>query len=77
MTGIRRFPIPEDKEGIAYAQIDLAEIAIAKMAADPTGHYARGDVTRLVVNRSPRRAIEYKDDETRVAEPVMAATEAS
>jgi nitrilase len=47
--------LPEDQEGIIYADIDLAMISIAKAAYDPTGHYARGDVTRLLLNRSPRR----------------------
>jgi aliphatic nitrilase len=48
--------LPEDEEGIIYADIDLAMISISKAAYDPTGHYARGDVTRLLLNRSPRRS---------------------
>jgi aliphatic nitrilase len=47
--------MPQDQEGILYADIDLSMIAIAKAAYDPSGHYARGDVVRLMVNRSPRR----------------------
>jgi nitrilase len=47
--------LPQDEEGILYADIDLSMIAIAKAAYDPSGHYARGDVVRLMVNRSPRR----------------------
>lgn len=54
-------PIPEDEEGIAYAEIDLGLIPTAKMAADPTGHYSRADATRLIVDRTPRRAVEYRD----------------
>lgn len=55
-------PIPEHEEGIAYAEIDLAEIPISKMAADPTGHYSRSDVARLILDRTPRAAITYIDD---------------
>lgn len=45
--------IPEDQEGIVYADIDLSMISLAKAAADPSGHYARPDVTRLLFNRTP------------------------
>lgn len=44
--------LPEDAEGIVYAEIDLGEIALAKSAADPVGHYSRRDVTRLMLNRA-------------------------
>jgi len=47
--------LPQDQEGILYADIDLSMIAIAKAAYDPSGHYARGDVVRLMVNRNPRK----------------------
>ncbi|MGY3234137.1 MULTISPECIES: nitrilase [unclassified Bradyrhizobium] len=56
--------LPQDKEGILYADVDLSMIAIAKAAYDPTGHYARGDVVRLMVNRSPRRtSVGFSEDE--------------
>src|SRR5712691_11429983 len=54
-------PLPEDAEGILYADCDVAAIAIAKSAADPAGHYARPDVTRLLVNRSPAPRVELTD----------------
>ncbi|MFG6432986.1 nitrilase [Roseateles sp. LYH14W] len=48
-------PLPEGQEGILYADIDLTTIAMAKAAYDPAGHYARGDVVRLMINRAPRK----------------------
>jgi aliphatic nitrilase len=51
-------PLPEDEEGILYADADPALIAIAKSAADPTGHYSRPDVTRLLLNRAKTPRVE-------------------
>lgn len=39
-----------DKEMILYADIDMEMIISAKWASDCTGHYARPDVTRLLIN---------------------------
>ncbi|WP_300159004.1 carbon-nitrogen hydrolase family protein [Solidesulfovibrio sp.] len=50
-------PIPEDREGILYAEVDFAAIGIAKTAADPAGHYARPDVARLLLNTTPAHRI--------------------
>jgi aliphatic nitrilase len=52
-------PLPENEEGILYAEIDLSIIALAKAAADPAGHYARPDVTRLLFNPAPATCCEY------------------
>ncbi|MEO5666284.1 MAG: carbon-nitrogen hydrolase family protein [Nocardioides sp.] len=50
-------PIPETEEGMVLADVDLDLISLAKNAFDPAGHYARGDATRLVHDRRPRRAV--------------------
>ena len=39
-----------DEETILYAEIDLEEILEVKARIDTAGHYARWDVTRLLVN---------------------------
>ena len=51
--------LPEDVEGTLYAEIDLGMISIAKSAADPVGHYARPDVTRLLLNPNPAPPVQY------------------
>ena len=52
-----REPLAENAEGLVYADLDLGLISLAKAAADPSGHYARPDVTQLLFNRTPRRAV--------------------
>jgi aliphatic nitrilase len=68
-------PLPEDAEGILYADVDLDMIAIAKSAADPAGHYSRPDVTRLLLNTQPALRVETLVSEPRVVRAT--ATEAA
>jgi len=42
-----------DQEGMLFAELDLGEIARARFDLDVSGHYARPDVFRLVVNEEP------------------------
>src|SRR5246127_3582300 len=62
--------LPEGQEDILYADIDLGLIGVAKAAADPAGHYARPDVTRLLFNNRPGHRVET------LALPVDAETKA-
>lgn len=51
-------PLPEDQDGLLFAEIDLGAIAVAKSFADPVGHYSRPDVMRLMLNRAPQPCVE-------------------
>lgn len=46
--------IPHDQEGLLIADLDINSITIAKVFADPVGHYSRPDVTRLLLNKHPQ-----------------------
>lgn len=46
-------PLPENEEGLLFASLDLSMIAMAKVAADPVGHYSRPDVFTLLFNPNP------------------------
>jgi nitrilase len=44
-------------ETILYADLDLGEVARGKFDLDVTGHYARPDLFRLVVNEAPQKPV--------------------
>lgn len=48
-------PLDPTEEGLAIADLDLADIATAKGFADPVGHYARPDVFTFSVDKTARR----------------------
>lgn len=59
--------LPEDQEGIVYADIDLGEISVHKNVMDPVGHYSRPDVMRLMLNKTPMKRVDMMElpfDET-------------
>lgn len=68
-------PLDEHEEGILFANIDLSNITLAKIAADPTGHYSRPDVTRLLFDNSSRRPVQRTSTEPLVSKSVAIANE--
>jgi nitrilase len=56
-SGLITEPLDPTEEGIVYADIDLADIDLAKNTVDPAGHYARADVTRLIFDDTPRTPV--------------------
>ncbi|MEM1051747.1 MAG: carbon-nitrogen hydrolase family protein [Pseudomonadota bacterium] len=69
-------PLPETEEGILYADIDLDMISLAKAAADPSGHYSRPDVFRLVANKERRSSVEIVGEDSSVEPRVVAIGDA-
>ena len=65
--------LDEHAEGLVYAEVDLSLIPISKMAADPSGHYARPDATRLLFDKRPQPAVEVIG-ETASPVPALAAS---
>ena len=58
----------EGQEGILACEIDLSEIPRAKFDFDVTGHYARPDIFRLVVDRRAKPAVSWVSDTPEAAE---------
>ncbi len=52
-----------DREGILYADLDLADVVRSKVDFDVTGHYARPDVFQLHVNEQPMLPVQTKVSE--------------
>jgi hypothetical protein len=48
-------PVREREETLV-ADLDLAEVAAGRRFMDPTGHYNRPDIFRLLVDTTSRRA---------------------
>lgn len=63
-------PLAPTEEGLLYADLDLGTISLAKAVADPAGHYARPDVTRLMFNANPRPPVQEFGARFETAAPV-------
>ncbi len=75
-------PLPDTQEGLVFADINLDAISLAKAAADPSGHYSRGDVFRLLMNKEARSSVVYEGADatgrlSRQFDPVDAAAVAT
>ncbi len=53
-------PPVTDVEGIRYCQLDPAMVRRERQNFDPSGHYSRPDVTRLIVNRERQSIAEFR-----------------
>jgi len=49
------------KEGLIYHTLDFNRVLEERQNFDPVGHYARPDVTKLLVDRTRQTTVEYKD----------------
>jgi nitrilase len=49
----------DGREGIVYAELDMARIGEEQQALDAAGHYNRPDVFSLTVDERPRRQVEW------------------
>lgn len=54
--------IPEDEEGIVYAQLDMGMLDIVNYLTDPAGHYSRPDVYGFTIDRTSRPAFRIYEE---------------
>ena len=62
----------QDKEGILYADIDLAECVEPKQIHDVVGYYNRFDIFKLTVDRSANRPVVFDDRHMERTDPERA-----
>ena len=54
-------PPVTDREELIFTELDHKQVRRERQNFDPTGHYARPDVLRLVVDRRRQTGVEYVD----------------
>ena len=60
-------PLPEDAEGILYADIDVTVAHRSRREFDPVGHYARPDIFHLEVDARPKLSATFSRGELATA----------
>ena len=50
-----------ETEGLFNAELELNTIRRERQNFDPSGHYARPDVTRLEIDRTRQATVRFKD----------------
>ena len=45
--------------GVLYADVDLAQVGVARRSLDVAGHYARPDIFQLHVNTNDAKPVEF------------------
>jgi nitrilase len=51
-----------EREGIVYANLDLAAVQVHRRMFDPVGHYARPDVFTLHIDTRAKRPVVFDGD---------------
>ena len=69
--------VPPHEEGIAYAEIDLDEIIEIKYKIDTAGHYSKGNVVQVSLNRNPQPAVRFTGEAPDYSMPYEALNEIS
>ena len=64
--------LPENEEGLVVADLNMEQIIFAKAVADPAGHYAKPEVTRLYLDLRTQKAVMRIEDDSPVELPEAA-----
>ncbi|MFT4823748.1 MAG: aliphatic nitrilase [Halioglobus sp.] len=64
--------IPEQEEGLVIAELNFEEITMAKVFADPAGHYSKPESTRLLLDKTPMKAVVHSESSEGGAEDMPA-----
>jgi nitrilase len=59
-----------DGEALLTVDLDMGQIARGSLDLDVVGHYARPEVFHLVVDRRPRAAVSFREDDEVRSEPL-------